>query len=143
MSSCISDTAAVTPSNVVQRGYFAGSSRKKRNALRPHWQNEKKLFDIRAARAPQKGWLSGTVVVVDGGKTYCYIKYHPNFLHSVGSLMPLGIGPHKPAYITVYWNAKFQEYDVLCSYLDKSRRILLWRTPEKPSWIWNEKSDIL
>lgn len=105
--------------------------------MRYAWVREPRL-DIRRAVSPQVGsHLSGVALVSGDGIGYCYIAFDRSVVQQIGSKMPYGIGLEHPAYLHVI--AGQGGYDVYCCYLDKSKRIALWRSAQRPAWVWRVK----
>lgn len=89
---------------------------------------------LKGSRKPQEGYsLGGVVLVTDEGNGYCYIKFDQRLVDKLGRQMPYGIGPDNLAYLKVV--KKYDHYDVLCCYVDKSKRIAMWKEDVLPSWV--------
>ncbi len=116
-----------------------------RNRLRslhtPVWAKPPVTINITPAKAPYKeGPISGTVLLVENGKFFSYIKYNYETIELVGRLMPFGVSYFKPAYFKVVWRPKQKVYDVFCGYVNDPYLLLLWRTELRPAWISNPQT---
>lgn len=101
--------------------------------MQPKWK-EPPAIAIRSARKPVEGLpLSGIVLVVENGIGYAYVSFGMDVVERIGSKMPYGVGEAHPAYLRIV--RKANGWDVFCEYLDKSKRVLLWRSEELPEWV--------
>lgn len=96
------------------------------------WSKEPKL-DIKHTRSPVDNLaLSGVILVVDHGVGKCYVKFDLYVVEKIGHKMPYGLGPDNPGFIKIV--KKHGYYDIMCSYIDKSKSIALWRSRKLPGW---------
>lgn len=102
--------------------------------MRYAWTREPKRLGFRPSRKPQEGLaLSGVVLIVEKGTGYAYVKFSQEDVELLGKKMPYGIGPGNTAFIRII--KKHKRYDVLCSYMDRSKTVHLWPTATLPNWI--------
>jgi hypothetical protein len=113
--------------------------RRRPTASHALWREQPKYVSIKRALKPEEGPISGTALLIDGGRYFCYIRYNAEVVELLGRYLPYGVSYYKPAYLKVVWRPLHKVYDVLCSYLDNSHTILLWQTPKLPSWVWHPK----
>ena len=101
--------------------------------------NKPIIGSIRSANSPVEGFsLSGTVLVSNQGVAFCYVTFDEAFVKRLGIRMPYGLGEAHPAYLRVI--NKQTHFDVLCEYVDKSKKVFLWYEDEMPVWVKNVKA---
>jgi len=101
------------------------------------WSKEPKL-GIKATHSPVGSlFLSGVVLVYDHGIGKCYIKFDLYGVEKIGTKMPYGLGPESQGFIKVI--KKHGYYDIMCSYLDKSKTVALWKSTKIPNWVKHVK----
>lgn len=127
----------------IRRNLFHSVHRSRlRSASAPIWAKQPSTLNIQPAKAPQtEGPISGTVLLVENGKFFSYIKYNYETIELLGRLMPFGVSYFKPAYLKVLWRPRQKVYDVFCGYLNDSYLLLLWRSETRPEWIIDPKSE--
>lgn len=103
----------------------------------PLYSTEPKKFNIRAARNPRRGVLSGVVVVRDSiGAGFSYIQFSDELEVAVGRVMPRGVSVHDPAYLRAVELPGEVGWRVYAQYLHSNTRRFLWSVNgEKPAWL--------
>jgi len=97
------------------------------------WNREPKL-NIRSSHKPSDSKpLSGLALIVDQGVGRVYIQMDDQDIERIGKKMPYGLGYANPGYLRVI--KKHGHYDIMCSYLDKSKTVALWKSDKLPNWV--------
>lgn len=113
----------------------------------PKLQTPKDFFALRAGHAniKKQSILSELVLVAReeehgewklDNKPYLFA---PQFQTFVGSCLPMGIGPHRPAMVAAIKRWANDEWEVVACYLDMKYPQLLWRE-KNPRWVTGERS---
>lgn len=103
----------------------------------PIYLTEPKKFNIRSARKPREGALSGVVVVRDlQGAGYSYIQFSDALESAVGKVMPRGVSAYDPAYLRAVELPGGVGWRIYAQYLHSSTRRFLWSVNGgKPEWL--------
>jgi len=99
---------------------------------------ERKNFNIRARRIIRSlhPCVSNTAKLVNlpDAPDVCTISFSEDFVQFVGKMLPQGVGPYNPAYISV--TIERGHYVVWAAYVKNPQSFVkLWRSTEKPAWI--------
>ncbi len=97
-----------------------------------------KKFGIRRILRPQvQGGLSSTVLVDGGG--YVNVGFSVALVRRAGMILPRGVSPQDPAFMTLKHDIKAEQYRLYVQYLKGMEQFLLLVIPERPAWLRLQK----
>jgi hypothetical protein len=98
-----------------------------------------KKFGLRRVLRPfVQGGLSSTVLIDGGG--YVNVGFSVALVRRAGMVLPRGVSPMDPAFMTLKYNIKTEQYLLYVQYLKSAEQFPLLVIPERPEWLRLSKS---